>query len=309
MATRNVKKRTCAGIGCKIRFTPSGRGRPRQYCCDGCKLKAHRLRHGPPTLRYLSLGAGVQSSVLALMAARNEIEPPKLAIFSDTGWEPDAVYRHLDWLCEQLPFEVLRVSAGNLRTTVWAAGNGAAFMRLPAFTKGPDGRGILRRQCTQEFKITPIQRKVRQLLGVKPKYPVPRDIRAEALIGISTDEAHRMKPARERWLTKSYPLIDLGMSRADCLTWLEEQGYPRAPRSSCVGCPFHSDQEWQHLKTTEPGAFAETVALDKHIRDSTAAGVERPVYLHSSLVPLGEVDFTRNKPGGWGNECEGMCGN
>jgi 3'-phosphoadenosine 5'-phosphosulfate sulfotransferase (PAPS reductase)/FAD synthetase len=48
-------------------------------------------------LRVLSLGAGVQSTTLALMAAHGEIEPPHCAIFADTGWEPRAVYDHLDW--------------------------------------------------------------------------------------------------------------------------------------------------------------------------------------------------------------------
>ena len=40
-------------------------------------------------LRVLSLGAGVQSTTLALMAAHGEIGPmPDCAIFADTGWEP-----------------------------------------------------------------------------------------------------------------------------------------------------------------------------------------------------------------------------
>jgi hypothetical protein len=33
----------------------------------------------------------VQSTTLALMAARGEIEPPDCAIFADTGWEPAAI--------------------------------------------------------------------------------------------------------------------------------------------------------------------------------------------------------------------------
>ena len=50
-------------------------------------------------LRVLSLGAGVQSTTLALMAAHGEIGPmPDCAIFADTGWEPKAVYEHLAWL-------------------------------------------------------------------------------------------------------------------------------------------------------------------------------------------------------------------
>jgi hypothetical protein len=41
----------------------------------------------------LSLGAGVQSTTLALMAAHGEVGPmPDCAIFADTCWEPKAVY-------------------------------------------------------------------------------------------------------------------------------------------------------------------------------------------------------------------------
>ena len=51
-------------------------------------------------LRCLSLGAGVQSTTMALMAAHGALTPmPDCAIFADTGWEPEAVYDHLDWNC------------------------------------------------------------------------------------------------------------------------------------------------------------------------------------------------------------------
>jgi hypothetical protein len=42
-------------------------------------------------LRILSLGAGVQSTTLALMVAHGELEPIDCAIFSDTQSEPEAV--------------------------------------------------------------------------------------------------------------------------------------------------------------------------------------------------------------------------
>lgn len=66
-------------------------------------------------LRVLSLGAGVQSTTLALMAAHGEIGPmPDCAIFADTGWEPAAVYEHLAWLRSPnvLPFPVHIISGG-----------------------------------------------------------------------------------------------------------------------------------------------------------------------------------------------------
>ena len=65
---------------------------------------------------YISLGAGVQSSTMALMAAAGELTPmPEAAIFADTGSEPATVYRWLDYLEKKLPFPVCRVGAGSLR--------------------------------------------------------------------------------------------------------------------------------------------------------------------------------------------------
>ena len=64
----------------------------------------------------LSLGAGVQSTTLALMAARGDLSPgfpqPMAAVFADTGWEPASVYRHLRWLIaaigSTLPIRIVR---------------------------------------------------------------------------------------------------------------------------------------------------------------------------------------------------------
>lgn len=69
-------------------------------------------------LRALSLGAGVQSTTMALTAAHGEIGPmPTCAIFADTCWELKAVYDHFEWLMSGnvLPFPVHIVSAGIIR--------------------------------------------------------------------------------------------------------------------------------------------------------------------------------------------------
>ena len=52
-----------------------------------------------PDLRVVSLGAGVQSTVMLLMAAKHEIVPmPDCAIFADTQFEPTVIYEHIKWL-------------------------------------------------------------------------------------------------------------------------------------------------------------------------------------------------------------------
>ncbi|GEM_PF-5024949 len=62
---------------------------------------------GDPKLRTISLGGGVQSTVMALMAAEGDFGPvPDCAIFADTGWEPRQVYENIPWLRDRLPFAI-----------------------------------------------------------------------------------------------------------------------------------------------------------------------------------------------------------
>jgi 3'-phosphoadenosine 5'-phosphosulfate sulfotransferase (PAPS reductase)/FAD synthetase len=147
----------------------------------------------------ISLGAGVQSSTMALMAACGEITPmPECAIFADTGREPSAVYRWLDWLEPRLPFRVHRVRQGDLGAAIGVKPNGVhAYMPLPAFVQGNDGReALLNRSCTRDFKIRPIRRKVRELVGLTRKRS-PKEAVVQQWIGISTDEVQRAKLSRE----------------------------------------------------------------------------------------------------------------
>ncbi len=248
-------------------------------------------------LRVLSLGAGVQSTTLALMAAHGEIGPmPDFAAFADTGWEPAAVYDHLAWLRSGnvLPFPVHVVSGGDIRADLLRAGRGERWASIPAFTRSVRGVridiGMIRRQCTKDYKIVPIRRKVRALAGLtrrrSPKAPL-----VEQWIGISRDEAIRVKPSFETWQVNRWPLIERGMTRRDCLRWLARHGYPTPPKSSCIGCPFHSDAAWRQLRDEDADAWASAVEVDRAIRTGVR-GVRGEVFLHRSAVPLDEADLS-----------------
>jgi hypothetical protein len=257
-------------------------------------------------IRVLSLGAGVQSSTLALMIARQELPPVDCAIFSDTGWEPKAVYEWLNWLETQLPFPVYRVSAGNLRADQISGLNstGQPFSVVPWFTLSPRGKkGMGRRQCTAEYKVRPLQRKVVELMDGKRTRGG-----CEMLIGISMDEVWRMKPSRVQYIKNVFPLIDKGITRQACLRWMEERQYPKPPKSSCIGCPFHSDAQWRALT---PEEFADAVEVDRAIRNP-GRGMRAQQFMHHSLKPLDQVDFSTAEERGqlnmFLNECEGMCG-
>ena len=278
------------------------------------------------TLTLLSLGAGVQSSTLLLMAEHGEITPrPDYAIFADTKWEPEAVYRHLDWLETQTSIPVLRVDNGrDLYQDVWdgVGHTDKTFTSIPVFAVDSNGSVQLsKRGCTSSYKIRPIQNKVRELIGRK-KY-VRSGPTALQYIGISKDEAIRMKDSDVSWIENSWPLIDAGMTRFDCIQWFHDR-YPDIvlPKSSCVGCPFHSDAQWLELAEDAPKEMDDAIALDRRLRDpdrpQNPNTVRLPEFLHRSTTPLADViaRLKRNAAegtqiamlDGFGNECEGHCG-
>lgn len=265
--------------------------------------------------RVLSLGAGVQSTTLLLMMLKGHIPMADHVIFADVGWEPDNVYEHLEYLeglmaDAGIPFH--KVTAGNIRDDAMGVGRDR-FPSMPFFVKNAqDQMGMVRRQCTSEYKIAPLLKKQRELAGLIPKQRSKEHL-ITTLIGISLDESQRMRDPAFPWIKNEYPLIDFGMTRQDCLDWCEAEGFAKPPRSACIGCPFKSQDEWRLLKA-QPKEWADAVEFDKGLRtnERLVERFEGKVYLHRSGVPLDEVDLrTNDEKGIWSlfdMECEGMCG-
>ncbi len=264
-------------------------------------------------LHVLSLGAGVQSSTIALMAAAGEITPmPHAAVFADTQAEPAHVYTWLDWLEQQLPFPVYRVTRGNLRDDITNAASLPRFASPPFFTTNLTGReGVLWRQCTREYKVEPITKKLRELAGYAPRKHI-KHLAIIQWIGISTDEIQRMKYNKERWIDNRFPLIELNMTRLHCLEWLLEHGYNDLPRkSACTFCPYHDNRTWREMRDNDYLSWTDALEVDLTIRDGL--GTEQQLYLHRSLIPLRDADLTdpaeHQNSFSFMDECEGLCGN
>ena len=101
------------------------------------------------------------------------------------------------------------------------------------------------RQCTEKFKIRAVMKMLREDFGASAKKPIGQ------WLGITTDEFTRMKVSPIKASVLMYPLIDLGLSREDCEDYLDSQGYPVPPKSSCLGCPYHSNTTWNTLTQEE----------------------------------------------------------
>jgi len=266
------------------------------------------------TLTVISLGAGVQSSVMAIMAAKGDLPKPDCAIFADTGYEPKKVYAYLEFLKKILPYPVYVVSKGNIKKDMLdSIDNGTRFPTAPFFTQAEitGKKGMLRRQCTADYKIVPIRKKIRELCGVKYGKHFPKDKYVEQWIGISTDEIQRMKPARDKYILNRHPLIEAKMSRQDCIDYLKKENIPLPEKSACIVCPYHNDAYWHFMKTERQEEFADAVEFDKNIRTGSR-NVRDKLYLHRSCKPLDEVEFNKKENDKqldmFNNECEGMCG-
>jgi hypothetical protein len=281
----------------------------------------------PPTVQtffnVISLGAGVQSSCLALMCAKGEVSPmPNFAVFADTQDEPASVYNWLQKLTAMLPFPVHIVTAGNLsqnalKMRVTKDGRKYSKTNIPFFTKSASGKvgKIVFRSCTSDFKIKPIIKEVRRRCDIRWGQ---KNVTVTQYIGISWDEWHRCKPSRDAWVQSRWPLIELKMTRQDCLNWMAKNGYAEPPRSSCVYCPFHSDAQWRRLKEQEPEAFAKAVQFERDIQlaKKNRDKFDSTPFLHRSCKQIDQVDFRtdydKGQLGIFGEGhpyCEeGMCG-
>jgi hypothetical protein len=260
-------------------------------------------------LHYIALGAGVQSSTMALMATNGELKPmPEFAVFADTQHESKAVYKWLDYLKEQVSFPIYKVTAGDLEEATLKIvtsknGNNYTKSAIPAFIIDKNKqKGLMLRQCTGDYKITPLNRFVRSLIG--------KNAKGIQWMGISIDEITRMKDAREKWKTNYFPLIENNISRYDCIKWMKTKGYPEPPRSACIFCPYHSNKEWLELKDNYPDEFTKAIEYEKKLKE-TMKQVYRfrgEPFLHNSLKNLEEVSFENDQMNLFENECEGLCG-
>jgi hypothetical protein len=261
----------------------------------------------------------VQSTAIALLVLQGKLPRPDLFIFADTRDEPRKVNEHLLAWQERLRGEgfelavVAKSKAGLQADYLAGCARGENPPQPPLWIVDPASPGRrmpMRRQCTERYKIRPIKALLRKRYGVVHDGTV----QVEQWMGISVDEAHRMKPAHARWYRMRWPLIDLGMRRTDCLQLLKAAG-ESAPRSACRYCPFHSDREWARLKE-DADEWAKIVEFERQIEavwkanGGTISGQDSCPTLHRSGRPIGEIDFDLQGEmfGGWGNECAGVCG-
>ena len=242
-------------------------------------------------MRVLSFGGGVQTTALAVLWMRGEVDAD-VAIFADTLGETPETYAHIDRLRQDLDRagrRLVRVvsSLGALEEHAIAD----KFSPIPSFTPGA---GQSKRECTSNWKIRPIRRWLRDQ-GVR---------RATMLIGISIDEVHRMRDPNVQWITNEYPLIDRRLTRANCVEIASAAGYVNTPKSACFFCPYQAPGRWARLAVDHPELFIRAEAIESATgRHLTRRGPIRSVAAASAYLP----GMAPGDGDGSGDECEGVC--
>jgi hypothetical protein len=277
---------------------------------------------------YFSFGGGRQSTAIGLLLIHHPelfiqkgLTLPTTIIFADTGAEPDPVYRHIDLMSRLL------IDAGYKFNVVFKKNKDGEFLpiddlfgrgptTLPLFTSGSDSKiGMLRRQCTNEYKIEPITQFIRTDLGYLPRQQVRHNI--QLWLGISIDESNRMSTNKLKWVTNQYPLIQLGLSSIECSSFSSYYLGYLPPKSSCYMCPFTNHERWLSMKQLDPDTFAKAVQFDSDIRYLPTFGkVLNPCYIHPSGLPLDSAvldqpflpGFHTSAVRGFQQECQGHCG-
>lgn len=237
-------------------------------------------------MKILSFGAGMQSTALALMSCENahaeengqEIPFPlvpvyDLVVFCDLGFEPPWVLSQVEFTrkaCEWagLPFKVLPSplyddfmrNFGERRT-----------ISIPWWTLGDDGhKSRMPRNCTIDYKVELISKFVRwEVLGYKKGQRLrDEDKKAHEMhMGFSAEEARRCKENPNPMFVNRFPLVDMGLTRADNFAYIKDVWGLETKASACCFCPYHKNYFFKYLKENLPETYEKLVGMDELLRD------------------------------------------
>ena len=225
--------------------------------------------------QILSYGGGWQTVAMIVLVLRGILPRPDHIVIADTSREKSSTWDYLEEMVQPaLERAGLRVAIAShdLATVDLYSGNGDLL--IPVYTE----TGKLPTFCSNEWKQRVIQRWLRAQ-GAQE---------CNIWIGFSADEKSRVDRASgdEGKYIRTFPLFDLGLSRADCRVIIEDYGWPLPASSACWMCPNMDDVSWHAMKRDYPADFAKAVELEKEIQEWDAA-----IWLHDSRRPLVEVEF------------------
>jgi len=253
--------------------------RRRKYCSRGCANTATGSRlearagsdHGRAVV--WSCGGGVDSTAIAVLICQGRLPKPDYAIMVDVGYEPETTWTYARTVLTPR-LAAVGVALMILRTRDYTDNDivKQGHLVIPAHRRNTDGTTTkLHTHCSGPWKAHVAKRWLRAQ-GVRA---------CEQWIGIAADETRRAVADRHKWVKLRWPLIELGMTRADCIYLIGTAGWPLPDRTSCWMCPQRSIGDWRRLVARSPEDFERAIRLERAIQ------AEFPnVYLHHSCEPI-----------------------
>ncbi|WP_196450490.1 phosphoadenosine phosphosulfate reductase [Planomonospora sp. ID82291] len=244
-------------------------------------------------LETFSYGGGWQSTAALVLAARGEL-PFRIFLFANVGDDSEHPAT-LRYIAEHAaPFaaahgialhQLARTRRDGSTETLYGRLTKPGSRSLPIPVRMSNGAPGTR-SCTADFKIRVIGRWLKA-------HGATADNPATVGIGISVDEIERANNRRcEPHERIVYPLLDLGIRRADCPRIIRSADLPVPPKSSCWFCPFHRLTTWAEMRRSEPELFERACALEATLNARRSDLGKDPVWLTRHAAPLADVVST-----------------
>jgi len=203
--------------------------------------------------QFISFSGGVESSTMCVLFA-NKAD----AIFSDTGWEHDEIYKRIilveNW-CKEFHRPDFKIHLIKNKD----------YNSLPDYIKESKFLpNFGARYCTRMFKIEPIDDFLEQF-----KYEG-----VGLMIGLNSDEIEQRtgNHGNKKFVKYSYPLAENGINRDACKIILKKAGLlPNFPvymqRGGCIGCYMKTKKEYTAMALLKSDEFNDVENIENYIQD------------------------------------------
>ena len=216
----------------------------------------------------VSYSGGKDSTAMALKMIEEDI-PIDCILFCDTGLEFPQMYEHIDKFERETGLNITRVKPDMpfeylmFDKPINRRDESPIKIKYGADKAGHGWPGPKMRWCTKSLKDMPRER---FLKAFKPYYEI------RYYVGIAADETKRLERKTNQNPSHVHPLVEWGMTEADCLKYCFSKGYDWGglyelfDRVSCWCCPLqpledlrklriHFPEQWEQLKEWDDRNF------------------------------------------------------